>query len=497
MSPLPRKEQSMDFELDIEVVRAQFRAERRRSEALAAGNALLLQSADDAKLTVADRAVEAAALASSVAQRVALLAKARSRAAGLRASSEGFNELRAAPADDAPPTLAAPANDEPPSTAAAPPTHTGPQTNRTPRQKKRPAKFDDAAPAEKRPRKVSNASASESPRRRLTPGAVMGRLKGHLSNEIYTKEEIKELRGGRVFLARLSVRVPTARDRRRYPGGSGSHMPAVYMQGSTIYALTFSEDTNPGLPNSLDISAGDGARKKQVNGFQKLQAAGAAVPLFVCLKGASGALETFRGGGKKAFRFYGFVAVERVDVHETHVLVLGEARQATVFLKDEDACRPCPLSVDGELRPIDVATPVTPLVAPAPPPALSQPPAAPAPPPAASPPSAAPAPPPVAPSPPTAPFPPLRPNFALPETPPAAERIEFPDEQPAPGETSTLHAWLIARGILGADLEAVLSKADTVEEILENDEADLAQALGARLAWRLVSVRGQFSLAES
>ena len=74
----------MDFELDIEVVRAQFRAERRRSEALAAENALLLQSADDAKLTVADRAVEAAALASSVAQRVALLAKARSRAAGCK-----------------------------------------------------------------------------------------------------------------------------------------------------------------------------------------------------------------------------------------------------------------------------------------------------------------------------------------------------------------------------------------------------------------------------
>ena len=485
----------MDLESDIEVVRSQLRAERRRSEALAADNALLLQSADDARLTVADRAVEAAALASSVAQWVALLAKSHSRAAGLRASSEGFSELRAAPADDEPPSSAAPADDEPSSPAAAPPTHTGPQTNRTPRQKKRPAKFDDAAPADKRPRKVSNASASESPRRRWTPGVVMGRIKGHLSNEIYTKEEIKELRGARVFPARLPVRVPTARDRRRYPGGSGSHMPAVYMQGSTIYALTFSEDTNPDLPNRLDISAGDGARKKQVSGFQKLQAAGAAVPLFVCLKGSSGALETFRGGGKKAFRFYGFVAVERVDVHETHVLVLGEARQATVFLKDEDACRPCPLSVDGELRPIDVAAPVTPLVAP--PPALSQPPAAPAPPPTPSPPPAAPALPPVAPSPPTAPFPPLRPNFALSETPPAAERIEFPVEQPAPVEISTLHAWLIARGILGADLEAVLSKADTVEEILENDEADLAHALGARLAWRLVSVRGQFSLAES
>ena len=296
----------------------------------------------------------------------------------------------------------------------------------------------------------------------------MGRVAGHLSSEIFSKEEIKEL----------------------YPGGSGSHVPAVYMKGATIYALTFSEDSNPDLPERLEISAG-AHRRKQVDGFERLRTSGGAVPLFVCLKGANGAVETFVGGGRKAFRFYGFVAVDRVDVHATPISILGEARQATVFLKDDDPCRPCPLSAAGVARPIAAAVPVTPTETAAAAPAPAQLALAPLLPPfdefaeaaaaAPTPPQPAPAsedsaPPPTPPPPQPAPAPASEDSAPPPTPPPPA---------PMPPALQDLVVYLRARGIEGDDAERVLAVADDISEVERADDEDLESFLGPHLAARI------------
>ena len=454
----------------------------------------LREAVNEAKRNAADRALDAALRANDTA----LLASLRARGSATRARSQFLLATRTeAPAAAAPPEPAAPraaspeplpalnrAEDEASTPAAAPPPEpppapnraederalAPPETPRAPRQAKRPARFDDAAPA-RRPRTVSGASTprnASTPRRRSAPGVVMGRVAGHLSSEIFSKEEIKEL----------------------YPGGSGSHVPAVYMKGATIYALTFSEDSNPDLPERLEISAG-AHRRKQVDGFERLRTSGGAVPLFVCLKGANGAVETFVGGGRKAFRFYGFVAVDRVDVHATPISILGEARQATVFLKDDDPCRPCPLSAAGVARPIAAAVPVTPTETAAAAPAPAQLALAPLLPPfdefaeaaaaAPTPPQPAPAsedsaPPPTPPPPQPAPAPASEDSAPPPTPPPPA---------PMPPALQDLVVYLRARGIEGDDAERVLAVADDISEVERADDEDLESFLGPHLAARI------------
>ena len=169
----------------------------------------------------------------------------------------------------------------------------------------------------------------------------------------------------------------------------GSHVPAVYAAGGVIYALCFSEDSNPGLPTVVEISCGT-QRRKQVTQFQELQRRRGTVPLFVCLKTARGRLELLPGGsGSKGFRFAGMRSVVSVQTHATPKMVGGEARQATVTLSAPTAGETCPLQVAGIPRAIQVvgapspspapprAPPVTP--APAPPPQPEVPPVTPAP----------------------------------------------------------------------------------------------------------------------
>ena len=468
----------------------------------------LREAVNEAKRNAADRALDAALRANDTA----LLASLRARGSATRARSQFLLATRTeAPAAAAPPEPAAPraaspeplpalnrAEDEASTPAAGPPPAPNraederalapPETPRAPRRAKRPARFDDAAPA-RRARAVSGASTprnASTPRRRSAPGVVMGRVAGHLSSEIFSKEEIKEL----------------------YPGGSGSHVPAVYMKGATIYALTFSEDSNPDLPERLEISAG-AHRRKQVDGFERLRTSGGAVPLFVCLKGANGAVETFVGGGRKAFRFYGFVAVDRVDVHATPISILGEARQATVFLKDDDPCRPCPLSAAGVARPIAAAVPVTPTeetaaAAPAPaqlalapllPPfdefaeAAAASPTPPQPAPASEDSAPPPTPPPPQPQPASASEDSAAPPPPQPAPAPASEDAAAapppPPPAPMPPALQDLVAYLRARGIEGDDAERVLAVADDISEVERADDEDLESFLGPHLAARI------------
>ena len=166
------------------------------------------------------------------------------------------------------------------------------------------------------------------------------------------------------------------------------HVPAVYASGGTIYALCFSEDSNPGLPTVVEISCG-AQRKRQVALFESLKQRGSTVPLFVCLKTARGKLELLPGGsGSKGFRFAGMRSVVSVETHSTPKMVGGEARQATVTLSVPTAGGTCPLQVAGIPRAIQVAgapapappraPPVTPAPAPAPPPQPAAPPETPA-----------------------------------------------------------------------------------------------------------------------
>ena len=78
------------------------------------------------------------------------------------------------------------------------------------------------------------------------------------------------------------------------PGGTGSIVPAVYAASGTIYALCFSEASNPGLPTVLEISAG-AQRARQVALLDGLRQSGGVAPLFVCLRTRRGRLECMPG----------------------------------------------------------------------------------------------------------------------------------------------------------------------------------------------------------
>ena len=245
-------------------------------------------------------------------------------------------------------------DDTPPSPSPARPT----------RAPKRPKKLDDAAPAPKKRARVARVSTDGVPPARdppgataAAPGSIMATAQGQLSATLYSKKQILAL----------------------MPNGQGSHVPAVYAAGGTIYALCFSEDSNPGLPTVVEISCGT-QRRKQVTQFQELQRRRGTVPLFVCLKTARGRLELLPGGsGSKGFRFAGMRSVVSVETHSTPKMVGGEARQATVTLSAPTAGETCPLQVAGIPRAIQVvgapspspapprAPPVTPAPAPPPP----------------------------------------------------------------------------------------------------------------------------------
>ena len=146
------------------------------------------------------------------------------------------------------------------------------------------------------------------------------------------------------------------------PGGTGSIVPAVYAASGTIYALCFSEASNPGLPTVLEISAG-AQRARQVALLDGLRQSGGVAPLFVCLRTRRGRLECMPGSSCKAFRFAGYRAVVSVERHDPPKLVGGEGRQATVTLGAATAT-PCPLTTTTPAA----APPATPA---APPPVLS------------------------------------------------------------------------------------------------------------------------------
>ena len=145
------------------------------------------------------------------------------------------------------------------------------------------------------------------------------------------------------------------------PGGTGSIVPAVYAASGTIYALCFSEASNPGLPTVLEISAG-AQRARQVALLDGLRQSGGVAPLFVCLRTRRGRLECMPGSSCKAFRFAGYRPVVSVERHDPPKLVGGEGRQATVTLGAATAA-PCPLTATPAAAP-----PATPA---APPPVLS------------------------------------------------------------------------------------------------------------------------------
>ena len=216
------------------------------------------------------------------------------------------------------------------------------------RAPKRPKKLDDAALS---PKKRARVSTDGAPLARAppgttaaAPGSIMATAKGQLSASLFTKKQILEL----------------------MPSGQGSYVPAVYAAGGVIYALCFSEDSNPGLPTVVEISCG-AQRKKQVQQFEQLKQRGGAVPLFVCLLTARGKVELLPGGSSKGFRFAGLRSIVSVELHATPKMVGGEARQATVTLSAPTAGGTCPLQVTGVPRDIQVVGASASAPAPAPP----------------------------------------------------------------------------------------------------------------------------------
>ena len=159
-------------------------------------------------------------------------------------------------------------DDTPPSPTPARPT----------RAPKRPKKLEDAAPA---PKKRARVSIDGTPARdppgatAAAPGSIMAAFQCQLSDTLWSKQQIKSL----------------------MPNEQGSHIPAVYAAGGVIYALCFSEDSNPGLPTVLEISCG-ARRKQQVVLLESLKQRGGEVPLFVCLQTACGRLELLPGGSR-------------------------------------------------------------------------------------------------------------------------------------------------------------------------------------------------------
>ena len=200
-----------------------------------------------------------------------------------------------------------------------------------------PPPITPAVPAAPAPPVTLSAGAAPPPR---TPAApVSGAAAAAAGPTVFTKRQILAL----------------------MPGGTGSIVPAVYAASGTIYALCFSEASNPGLPTVLEISAG-AQRARQVALLDGLRQSGGVAPLFVCLRTRRGRLECMPGSSCKAFRFAGYRAVVSVERHDPPKLVGGEGRQATVTLGAATAM-PCPLTATPAAAP-----PATPA---APPPVLS------------------------------------------------------------------------------------------------------------------------------
>ena len=195
-----------------------------------------------------------------------------------------------------------------------------------------PPPITPAAPAAPVPPVTLSAGAAPPPR---TPAApVSGAAAAAAGPTVFTKRQILAL----------------------MPGGTGSIVPAVYAASGTIYALCFSEASNPGLPTVLEISAG-AQRARQVALLDGLRQSGGVAPLFVCLRTRRGRLECMPGSSCKAFRFAGYRPVVSVERHDPPKLVGGEGRQATVTLGAATAM-PCPLTATPAAAP--PATPAAP-----------------------------------------------------------------------------------------------------------------------------------------
>ena len=195
-----------------------------------------------------------------------------------------------------------------------------------------PPPITPAAPAAPVPPVTLSAGAAPPPR---TPAApVSGAAAAAAGPTVFTKRQILAL----------------------MPGGTGSIVPAVYAASGTIYALCFSEASNPGLPTVLEISAG-AQRARQVALLDGLRQSGGVAPLFVCLRTRRGRLECMPGSSCKAFRFAGYRPVVSVERHDPPKLVGGEGRQATVTLGAATAT-PCPLTATPAAAP--PATPAAP-----------------------------------------------------------------------------------------------------------------------------------------
>ena len=203
-----------------------------------------------------------------------------------------------------------------------------------------PPPITPAAPAAPVPPVTLSAGAAPAAPPPRTPAApVSGAAAAAAGPTVFTKRQILAL----------------------MPGGTGSIVPAVYAASGTIYALCFSEASNPGLPTVLEISAG-AQRARQVALLDGLRQSGGVAPLFVCLRTRRGRLECMPGSSCKAFRFAGYRPVVSVERHDPPKLVGGEGRQATVTLGAATAT-PCPLTATPAAAP-----PATPA---APPPVLS------------------------------------------------------------------------------------------------------------------------------
>ena len=198
-----------------------------------------------------------------------------------------------------------------------------------------PPPITPAAPAAPVPPVMLSAGAAPAAPPPHTPAApVSGAAAAAAGPTVFTKRQILAL----------------------MPGGTGSIVPAVYAASGTIYALCFSEASNPGLPTVLEISAG-AQRARQVALLDGLRQSGGVAPLFVCLRTRRGRLECMPGSSCKAFRFAGYRAVVSVERHDPPKLVGGEGRQATVTLGAATAT-PCPLTATPAAAP--PATPAAP-----------------------------------------------------------------------------------------------------------------------------------------
>ena len=279
-----------------------------------------------------------------------------------------------------------------------------------------PPPITPAAPAAPVPPVTLSAGAAPAAPPPRTPAApVSGAAAAAAGPTVFTKRQILAL----------------------MPGGTGSIVPAVYAASGTIYALCFSEASNPGLPTVLEISAG-AQRARQVALLDGLRQSGGVAPLFVCLRTRRGRLECMPGSSCKAFRFAGYRPVVSVERHDPPKLVGGEGRQATVTLGAATVA-PCPLTATPAAAP--PATPAAPplVLSPVTSPRRASPFLPPAPSPAAafaSPVALSPAPPPSVPGPTRRRAIPRR-YADVPADVPASRWAEPPAAAPAPAEPSS------------------------------------------------------------